>query len=418
MKKAIVLGGIVAHIPLIENLKKRGYYTILVDYFENPPAAAAADEHIRESALDQEIVLHIARERKVDLVICSSLDQQMPIAIYVAEKLGLPHPFSYQTSLDVTNKKYMKKKMVENNIPTSKYIYYRGKDDLKRIKDLQYPLIVKPADSNGAAGVRKIYNAEELEDGLENALQWSRSKEVIIEEFKIGIELSVYSYVKEGEAHLVLTSRRFSKIDENDGNFKCFASIAPFDVSEKAMQNMKKISNQIAKAFGLFNTPLFYQAIVNGDDVSVIEFSPRLGGGLCYRTMELNCHFDMINASVASYLGEDIKMNNSEPEYYYLTHQIYGEKGIYDHVENYEQMLENNMIDEIFFHKTSGMEVTDAKASSARIAAVLIKAKKIDELLQKIEKAMANFDVIDINGKSIMKKNYYLQKEDIIATNE
>ena len=59
---AIVLGGIVPHKNLLEKLKKRGYYTILIDYFENPPAAAAADLHLRESAMDKEAVLRAAKK--------------------------------------------------------------------------------------------------------------------------------------------------------------------------------------------------------------------------------------------------------------------------------------------------------------------------------------------------------------------
>lgn len=418
MKTAIVLGGIVAHIPLLENLKKRGYYTILIDYFKNPAAAVAADEHICESALDKDVVLKIAKEKNADLVMCSSLDQQIPVAIYVSEKLNLPHPFSYQTALDVTNKKFMKKKMIENNIPTSKYIYYKNETDLELVKNLKFPLIVKPADSNGAAGVRKVYNENELKPCVNDALSWSHTKEVIIEEFKVGMELSVYSYIKNGKAHQILTSRRFSDVDKTDGNFKCFASIAPFDVSKKALQNMEKITNQIAKAFHLENTPIFYQSIVSGDDVSVIEFSPRLGGGLCYRTMQLNCNFDMIDASVCSYLGEEVQVNNTEPQYYYLTHQIYGLPGIYDAVKNYDKVLADGTIDEIYFHKTPGMEVTESKASSARIAAILIKSKDIDELLSKIKYALSQVDVIDPNGKSIMKKNYYLTREHIDKLND
>ena len=60
--KAIVLGGTNPHIELIENLKRRGYYTVLVDYYENPPAKHAADQHIQESTLDLEKVLQIAKD--------------------------------------------------------------------------------------------------------------------------------------------------------------------------------------------------------------------------------------------------------------------------------------------------------------------------------------------------------------------
>ena len=42
----IVLAGGSDQIALINELKKRGHYTVLVDYFENPPAKMYADKHI------------------------------------------------------------------------------------------------------------------------------------------------------------------------------------------------------------------------------------------------------------------------------------------------------------------------------------------------------------------------------------
>ena len=54
---ALVLGGTNPHRALIEKLKIRGFYTVLVDYFENPPAKNIADEHEKESTLDIQKVL-------------------------------------------------------------------------------------------------------------------------------------------------------------------------------------------------------------------------------------------------------------------------------------------------------------------------------------------------------------------------
>ncbi|MBX2973979.1 MAG: hypothetical protein KF797_12825, partial [Flavobacteriales bacterium] len=50
---ALVLGGAIAHVGLVIELKKRGYFTIIVDYYADPPAKRYADEHVRESTLDQ-----------------------------------------------------------------------------------------------------------------------------------------------------------------------------------------------------------------------------------------------------------------------------------------------------------------------------------------------------------------------------
>ena len=118
---AIVLGGTVPHKYLINNLKERGFYTILIDYYSNPPAKTDADEHIQESTLDKEKVLEIAKNRNASLVISGCVDQANVTACYVSEKIGLHVPYSYETALRVTDKKLMKEGMVKAGIPTANY---------------------------------------------------------------------------------------------------------------------------------------------------------------------------------------------------------------------------------------------------------------------------------------------------------
>ena len=102
-KTAIVLGGTVPHITLINKLKERGYYTILVDFLDSPPAKEYADEHIQESTLHKEKIVEIAKARGAEIVISTCVDQANSICCYVGEQLNLPHPFSYEVSLDVTD---------------------------------------------------------------------------------------------------------------------------------------------------------------------------------------------------------------------------------------------------------------------------------------------------------------------------
>ena len=56
-KKVLVLGGNVPHRTLIHKLKLKGYFIVLIDYLDNPPAKSVADEHIQISTLDKEKVL-------------------------------------------------------------------------------------------------------------------------------------------------------------------------------------------------------------------------------------------------------------------------------------------------------------------------------------------------------------------------
>lgn len=409
---AIVLGGTIPHKALIERLKKRGYYTILIDYFEAPPAAEAADKHIRESAMDEQIVLKIAEAERAQLVICTCLDQQIVVACSVAEKLNLPRPYDYETALAVTNKELMKKRMIDNNIPTSKYIVAGSYSDVENI-NLRMPIMVKPADCNGAAGVKRVDHLDDLKEAVEDALKWSRTSTAIVEEFVEGIEVSVYSYIQNQKANVLLTSQRFSVLGSKDECIKCFCSIAPADVSPKAYKNMQKISDQIAEAFHLENTPMFYQSIVSGDDVSVIEFAPRLGGGLCFRTIEENTGFDIIDASIDSYLSNDIKIEYTEPKYYYLTHQIHGYPCTFSHIEGLDQLIEDKTIDELYYHKSKGATISDDKSSGARIAAFLAKTKDKTELPVRAKKVIETVDVYDIDGNIKTIKDLYLTQEDL-----
>ena len=133
----IVLAGGSDQIALINELKKRGHYTVLVDYFENPPAKIYADKHIVASTLDTDRVKEIAVSEKADLICTACTDQALLSVAKVSEELGLPCYISYQTGLNVTNKLYMKKVLVSNNIPTSRYVIL-DKMDSEALKDFLY----------------------------------------------------------------------------------------------------------------------------------------------------------------------------------------------------------------------------------------------------------------------------------------
>lgn len=401
-KVALILGGIYPHAALAKKLQKRGYYTLLVDYFKNPPAASSVDEHSTESAMDVDAVLRLAKDRHADLVMSPCLDQQMVIAMQVSEALGLPHPFSSETALQVTNKKYMKRIMTDNNIPTARYYEI---DDDTRLQDikLDYPVMVKAVDASGGAGIYKLETPEGLEDALERARRFSRSKTVIVEEFKQGIEVSIYAYVSGGKAKIVTTAERISEMDES--HVRCFCTVSPSPAGERVRETMAQISTDIARAFGLDNTPLFVQFILNEQGAFVLEFSPRLGGGTCYRTAELNAKYDLLDAAIDSYLGNSVVVDSQKEEGIFLVQIVYAHDGIFDHVEKLDQLKEEGYVVEEFYLKTSGMEVSSEKASSARIVTLLVYGQTEEELLRKSNHIMDTIEVVDPEGRDITDRS-------------
>ncbi len=407
---SIVLGGTVPHISLIKKLKERGYYTILVDYFDNPPAKEYADEHIKASTLDQEVVLEIAQLREAEIVISTCVDQANKVCCYVAEKLGLPQPYSYETSINVTDKCRMKEIMWANDIPTSKYIDITSADELSK-HHLTYPLMIKPADSNSANGVKKVYTDDELLKELPTSFQFSHNGHVIVEEFVEGIEISAYCVVVKGKAHLMMAQERVSVIDGANNSIKCYASHVPARISSKAMNLCEPIATQIAQAFHLDNTPLFFQGIVKSDSISVIEFAPRVGGGISSQTIKYGTGFDMIDAAIDSYLCQPIDLSNWHPmDKIYAVNQIYGHDGIYSHTTGAEELLNAGIIDHLSFYKKKGDIIDESRASSGRIGVMVFSATSEQEIRHKIRKAFQSIDCFDKDGKSIIRRNLNLDQ--------
>ena len=402
---AIVLGGTVPHCELIRQLQSRGYYVLLIDYLPNPPAKQVADEHIQESTLDKEAVLRVAKERKASLVICGCVDQANITACYVMEQLNHRPPYSYETALRITNKGEMKKTMLENDIPTSRYYYFDNNDDLKGI-DLRFPVMVKPADSNSANGVRKAYNMHELSVYLEDALQISRNHRAIVEEFVEGVEISAYCYVKNHHAKLLMAAERLSILDGKDEVIKCYSSVAPARIGEKAEKEAEIIATQIAEAYQLDNTPLFFQGILSEGRISVIEFAPRVGGGSCFKTIKENTGFDVIEATIDSWLGLPVSFDSWHyPNEVIVVNTVYGKDGVYDRITGYHKFLEDGTIEALFPIRSSGEKIDNSRASSSRICFIVVKDDTLLGVVDKIRKIYDEIDVVSSEGKSLLRKD-------------
>lgn len=410
-KTAVILGGTIPHCELIQQLKGRGYYTILVDYYDNPPAKEFADLHIKESTLDEEKVLAIAEQYNADLTISGCVDQANKTACYVLEKMGKHRPYSYQKASDITAKSYMKRIMIENGIPTAKYISVEKSFDNDIIDNLEsyglnYPVIVKPTDSNSANGVKKAINKQELVKYLTEALEISRTSRAIIEEFMIGAEISAYCYIHNHKAKLLMSAERICVTEGDNKTIRNYATIAPARISQAASFNAERIAERIAQACEIDNTPFFFQGMVSGDNVKVIEFAPRVAGGISFKTIKDNTGFDDIEAVINSYLGLEPPLDTwHEPEYIYTANTIFAQNCVFDHMEGVEELKANGIIEDLLLAKTPGMKISDLSDSSSRVGLFTVRGKQMNEVIRKLRIAYDVMKVIDDKGNDVLRRD-------------
>ena len=404
---AIVLGGTSPHILLVDKLHERGFYVILIDFLDNPPAKKVADEHIKESTLDKEKVLEIAQERHAQLVISACIDQTNSVCCYVAEKLGLPHPYSYQTSLCVTDKGLMKKIMVDNGIPTSSFTTTGSIEAIDWVQ-IEFPAVVKPVDCNSSKGVRRVDSMDETKQRVAEAISLSRTKTAIIEGFNRGKEIQVDCLATESDVKVVITRQKQKIASEgNDMVLQSFGSVFPAPLSKELQTQAQDIANGIAKAFGLKNTPFFYQAIVSDDGIKVLEFAPRIGGGLSYYMLNEFAGYDAVEYVIDSYLGNPLVFEPSQDNRFQSTLLLYMVPGTFDHISGLDELKEKRVVYETFVMKTKGDVVDGDMRSSNRVAAFVVQGDSYDELKRKARLAIEKIEIFDNNNKPLLNRQIY-----------
>lgn len=403
---ALVLGGTAPHAILCSKLKQRGFFVVLVDYLEAPPAKESADLHLRESSLDTEKVFQIANESHASLVIATCVDQANVTACQVLERLGKYTPYSADVAETVSNKNLMKTLMLENGIPTSRFVSVSDPTSTAWV-NLEFPLIVKPCDSNGSKGVRRCDTREQVVKHIPTALEMSRAKEAVVEEFREGREIAFDSYVQDGKVNIVLTRERRKIEREQDSVQQIYGSFWPATLHPDMIKRLRETGERIAAAFKLDNTPLIVQAIVHGDQLDVIEFAPRIGGGENHRIMAMATGFDAIDAAIDSFLGARPKLEIAVPKGVILDNYLYARTAVYGWITGLEELLSRDMISSFEVYKRAGSLIGPEFSSNNRVGAFTVSASTEAECLRKVFEAIEEVEIYDDKGEAIMIRDIY-----------
>ena len=399
--KAVVLCGGMPQIALIEELKSRGIYTILIDMNEKVAARKHADKFYPISTMDIEGIKGVIKEENEDFILTVCADQVLQVAAQISEEMGLPCYIDYATALNVSKKSYMKKIFTENDVPTSKFVIMETLDESK-ITHLEYPLIVKPVDSYSSRGVRKVVNSNELKAAFADAVEISRTNTAVVEEFVEGDELTVDVYVEEGKAH-VLSICNLDKIgDEN--RFVIYRGRYPGTFSEDIKKQIEETAQKIANGFGLKNTPMLIQLISNGKKISVVEFCARTGGGVKFRLIKNVSGFDVVKAVVDLTLGNKPHVEPYTGKQKYVVNEfLYCNEGTFDHLEGFEELLSEGIIKEFYQLKAQGTVMGPIKSSGDRVACFTIETYDYDEIKAKHKLANERIKAVSVDGVDLLR---------------
>ena len=371
MKKILILGGSFAQLPFIKEAKKRGYYTILVDYLDDNPGQKYVNEYFNLSTTDKEAVLQLALRVKPDIVYSYASDPAAPTVAYVADKLGLKYANS-PTSVNILGEKNKFKEFLKlNGFNIPEYIIIDSTDfNIEELEKLRLPFFIKPTDSSGSKGVSLVISLDDVQQALENALTFSRNKVLIAEEYIDTDWKQIHGdiFIENGE--IIFSHLGDHHFDIEKGSFVPYSTSWPSVYSEK---DLKRICNDIKKVLDLLefrNGPINVEARIKDDKIYLMELGPRNGGNFVPLISEISTGFDMINALFNQFEGIPNNMNISDKKYscYYVIRTF--RKGILKKIECSPE-IEKNIIKK-YLYKNIGDNVNYFSGANEAIGILLM----------------------------------------------
>ena len=202
-KKVLLLGASALQLAAIRKAKELGVTCIAVDYDENAVGVKEVDKFYNISTIDYKRVLETAQKEEVDGIFTICSDRPMQIVAKVGAVLGL-NTISCEAALLATNKAFMRNALFDNNVSIPKYKICKDFLDFKNaIKELGFPVIVKPSDNSGSRGISFIECENSYDQAYEYAKENSLDGVVLVEEFVNGDEVSVEAFVENGEVRII-----------------------------------------------------------------------------------------------------------------------------------------------------------------------------------------------------------------------
>ena len=268
-------------------LREEGYRVILIN---SNPATIMTDKDIADATylepIEVNAVEQIIIKEKPDAILPTvggqtALDMAMKL-----DKKGILKKYKIKLiganikSIETAeNREKFKKSMSKVNIPTAKGGFVKTKNEaLKLIRDIGFPVIIRPSFTMGGTGGSTAYNIEEFSNQVQLGLRSSPIHEVLIEESLLGwkeFEMEVVRDLNDNSI-IVCSIENLDPMGVHTGDS---ITVAPIQtLTDKEYQKMRNWSILCLRTIGVDTGGSNVQFAVNPKDgrMIIIEMNPRV----------------------------------------------------------------------------------------------------------------------------------------------
>ena len=300
-KKVLITGGSHAELPLIDALHRLNCFVISTGNNKEGFGHKKADLYVPGDFSDREFVCSLARKHHVSGIVSGCNDFAYISTAYTAEQLGLHGHDSVKKAEWIHHKNKFRQLMDENGVRCPFHYSCKNLEQLRDVlKNMKFPVLIKPVDLTGGKGVCVCQSLEEAEGAFLEAWKSTRQNEILVEEY---IEGSNH-----GASVLIHNNKIVFAFFDNEeyfiNKYLVSGAFSPSDLTTDTKKMICQDIEKIAQAMDLTDGLFHCQCIVTDNGIPyLIDPCRRAPGDLYIKLVEYAMGIDYPMAIVKAELG-------------------------------------------------------------------------------------------------------------------
>ena len=371
----LLVGAGLLQVPAIEIAQQEGLRVVATD--RDPQAAAFkfADETAVLDTKDVEGHIHIAQRLAAEGNLAAVFTEGADVEVTVAEaarSVGLPG-VDPQAAHRCSNKAEFRRLCAAAGLPGPRFREVDSVADASAaLRETGLPAIVKALDNSGSRGATKIASEQDLSAAYDEALRWSGTDTVLVEECLSGPEQSVETLVgrdgRQWRCNIVDRPFAFDPYPIELGHDN------PTVLSDRQQEQLYELVEVTTKVLGIDIGAAKADTMWTQRGPVVLEMTARLSGGFHSQyTSPLAHGTNDIKAALDLALGRELDPADVTPRWrrYSVCRALFPQPGIISEISGVDAALDLDGVEHVLFRMEVGERIRPYRTCADRVGFVI-----------------------------------------------
>jgi len=273
-----------AYAKDIERYKReKGFRIVALGRDAGTPIAKISDAFYQVDTQNVDAVVEVVKKEGVNGIFVGSSEVNIDPAITVSERTGC-YFYTNRKQWDILANKAKFKEYCKNyGVPVVPEFDIKPGYTREDVEKLSFPVLLKPTDSSGARGMNACFCADDFDAFYEEALRWSKKKEVIVEELITDADEVFFQYtIQDGECSLTSCFTKVFVKSENKELILPIFHMYPSKYIEEYYATVHECVRNMFRAMDVQNGVMTLQSFYKNGRFYVFEAGFRMGGAQNY----------------------------------------------------------------------------------------------------------------------------------------